>query len=229
MNRKSKNADKIRDLVILSMFTAIVLLMAFTPIGLIDLPLIKATLLHIPVIIGSVMLGPKKGAFLGFVFALSSFYKNTIVPGVLSFAFTPLIPLPGLTKGSLLSIIVCFVPRILVGVVPFFVLKGIEALVGKLSGKNNRATRTAAVTVAALAGSFTNTILVMGMIFIFFKDYYAAANSIPVETVLTVILGVVGTNGVPEAIVAAVIATPVCFALDKVFERTGMKKVPVRK
>ena len=228
MNRR-KNADKIRDLVILSMFIAIVLLMAFTPIGLIDLPLIKATLLHVPVIIGSVVLGPKKGAVLGFIFGLSSFYKNSIAPSILSFAFTPVVPLPGLTKGSLLSIIICFIPRILVGVVPFFAVKGIEALVGKATGKSNRGIKTAAVTLAAIAGSFTNTILVMGMIFIFFKDFYATANNIPVETVFSVILGVIGTNGVPEAIVAAVICAPVCFALDKVFERTGMKRVPVRK
>lgn len=226
---RRKNSEKIRDMVILAMFVAIVLLMAFTPIGLIDLPLIKATLLHVPVIIGSVVLGPKKGGILGFVFGLSSFYKNSIAPSVLSFAFTPVVPLPGLTKGSLLSIIICFLPRILVGVVPFFVVKGIEALVKKLSGRSNRGIRSAAVTVAAIAGSFTNTILVMGMIFIFFKDFYATANNIPVETVFSVILGVVGTNGVPEAIVAAVLTAPVCFALDKVFERTGIKKSPVHK
>lgn len=226
---RRKNSEKIRDMVILAMFVAIVLLMAFTPIGLIDLPLIKATLLHVPVIIGSVVLGPKKGGILGFVFGLSSFYKNSIAPSVLSFAFTPVVPLPGLTKGSLLSIIICFLPRILVGVVPFFVVKGIEALVKKLSGKSNRGIRSAAVTLAAIAGSFTNTILVMGMIFIFFRDFYATANNIPVETVFSVILGVVGTNGVPEAIVAAVLTAPVCFALDKVFERTGIKKSPVHK
>lgn len=226
---KRKNAEKIRDLVVLSMFTAIVILLAFTPIGLIDLPLIKATILHVPVIIGSVVLGPKKGAFLGFMFGLTSLIKNSIAPSILSFAFTPFVPLPGLTKGSILSLVICFIPRILVGVVPYFTVTGIELLIKKISGKNNRGIRSAATTVAAVIGAFTNTVLVMGMIFIFFKELYATANNIPVDTVFTVILGVVGTNGVPEAIAAAVITTPVCFALEKVFERTGMKKVPVRK
>ncbi len=227
--KKRKNAEKIRDLVVLSMFTAIVILLAFTPIGLIDLPLIKATILHVPVIIGSVVLGPKKGAFLGFMFGLTSLIKNSIAPSILSFAFTPFVPLPGLTKGSILSLVICFIPRILVGVVPYFTVTGIELLIKKISGKNNRGIRSAATTVAAVIGAFTNTVLVMGMIFIFFKELYATANNIPVDTVFTVILGVVGTNGVPEAIAAAVITTPVCFALEKVFERTGMKKVPVRK
>lgn len=219
MNNKK---DKVRDQVILALFTAIVVLLAFTPIGLIDLPIIKATILHVPVIIGSVILGPKKGAFLGFVFGLTSIIKNTTAPSLLSFAFSPFIPLPGLTKGSILAIVICFVPRILVGITPYFTVKGIEALVFTLTKKSNQAIKSAATTVAAVVGAFTNTVLVMGMIFIFFKDAYAAANNIPVDTVLSVVLGVVGTNGVPEAIAAAVITTPVCLALNKVF---GKKSV----
>jgi len=223
MNMKKRN-DKVRQQVILALFTAIVLLLAFTPIGLIDLPIIKATILHVPVIIGSVILGPKKGAFLGFVFGLSSIIKNSIAPSLLSFAFTPFVPLPGLQKGSFLSIIICFLPRILVGVTPYYTVKGIELLVEKVFRKRNQGIRSAATTVAAVVGAFTNTVLVMGMIYLFFKDAYAAANNIPVETVLTVVLGVVGTNGVPEAIAAAVITTPVCLALDKVLGvKTGGK------
>ena len=135
MNRK-KQQDKVRDQVILALFTAIVLLLAFTPIGLIDLPIIKATILHVPVIIGSVILGPKKGAFLGFVFGLSSIIKNTTAPSLLSFAFSPFIPIPGIGKGSVLSVIICFIPRILVGVTPYFTVKAAEKLVEKVTGKN---------------------------------------------------------------------------------------------
>lgn len=220
MNTRMKQ-DKVRDQVILALFTAIVVLLAFTPIGLIDLPIIKATILHVPVIIGSVILGPKKGAFLGFVFGLTSIIKNTTAPSLLSFAFSPFIPLPGLSSGSILSLVICFVPRILVGITPYFTVKGIEAIVYKITLKNNQAIRSVATTVSAVVGAFTNTVLVMGMIFIFFRDAYASANNIPVDTVLSVVLGVVGTNGVPEAIAAAVITTPVCLALDKVF---GKKK-----
>ncbi|MEG0825776.1 MAG: ECF transporter S component, partial [Oscillospiraceae bacterium] len=62
---RTAQSQQIHDLVILSIFIAIIFLLAFTPIGLIDLPLIKATILHVPVIIGAILLGPKKGAFLG--------------------------------------------------------------------------------------------------------------------------------------------------------------------
>ena len=51
-------------------------------------------MLHVPVIIGSILLGPKKGAFLGGMFGLASLLKNTLVPGLSSFVFTPLIPAP---------------------------------------------------------------------------------------------------------------------------------------
>lgn len=221
MNTK-KRKDLVRDQVIFALFAAIVLLMAFTPIGLIDLPIIKATLLHVPVIIGSVILGPVKGGALGFLFGLTSLIKNSTAPSLLSFAFSPVIPLPGLTEGSYLSVIICFIPRILVGVTPYYTVKGIEFIIKKITGKSNRAIRSAAATVSAVVGSFTNTVLVMGMIYLFFKEPYATANNIPVDTVLSVILGIVGTNGLPEAIVAAVIAPPVCFAVDTVL---GKKKI----
>ena len=51
----------IQGLVLTALFTAILLLMGFTPLGLIDLPMIKATILHVPVIIASVLLGPCSG------------------------------------------------------------------------------------------------------------------------------------------------------------------------
>lgn len=221
--KNKKRHEKVKDQVILALFTAIVLLLAFTPFGLIDLPIIKATILHVPVIIGSVVLGPKKGGFLGFVFGLTSIIKNTTAPSLLSFAFSPFIPLPGVGKGSILAVIICFVPRILVGITPYFTVKGIEAAVHKLTGRKNRAIRSVAVTVSAVVGAFTNTVLVMGMIYLFFREPYAAANAIPVETVLSVILGIVGTNGVPEAVAAAIIVTPVCIALEKVMGRLDMR------
>ncbi len=222
---KTKNRqDRVKDQVILALFTAIVILLAFTPIGLIDLPVIKATILHVPVIIGSLALGPKKGAFLGFVFGLTSLIKNTTAPSLLSFAFSPFIPLPGLSDGSVLSLIICFVPRILVGVTPYFTLKAFSFIVQKISGKNNLAVYSVGATLSAVVGAFTNTVLVMGMIYLFFKEPYAAANNIPVDTVLAVVLGIVGTNGVPEAVAAAVITTPVCLALQKLSGRKQEQK-----
>ena len=54
-----------RYMVTLALMAAIVILLANTPLGMIQLPIIKATTVHIPVIIGSIVLGPAAGAFLG--------------------------------------------------------------------------------------------------------------------------------------------------------------------
>lgn len=56
--------SKTNELVLTGLFTAIIIIMAFTPLGYIPLVVINATIIHIPVILGSLFCGPKKGAFL---------------------------------------------------------------------------------------------------------------------------------------------------------------------
>ena len=115
--------NKTSELVLTSLFTAIIIIMAFTPLGYIPLVVINATIIHIPVILGSLFCGPKKGAFLGFVFGFTSFIKNTIMPSSLSaFVFSPILASSVVgTSGIFKSAFICFVPRILVGVLPYFV------------------------------------------------------------------------------------------------------------
>lgn len=86
----TKGHGKVLSLVQLALFTAIILALAFTPgLGYIPLGVTRATTIHLPVIIGSILLGPKKGAFLGGVFGLTSLINNTISPTVTSFTFSP--------------------------------------------------------------------------------------------------------------------------------------------
>ena len=72
-----------------AMMAAIVILLANTPLGMIQLPIIKATTTHIPVILGAILLGPLAGTILGCVFGICSMINNTIAPALLSFAFSP--------------------------------------------------------------------------------------------------------------------------------------------
>ncbi len=115
--------EKTYELVLTALFTAIIVIMAFTPLGYIPLVVINATIIHIPVILGALFLGPKKGAFLGFVFGLTSFINNTFKAATASaFVFSPVLAynvvgVPGIFK----SLYICFVPRILVGIVPYFI------------------------------------------------------------------------------------------------------------
>lgn len=209
-NIKNAARSGARDLSVMAMFTAIILIMAFTPFGLIDLPLIKATILHVPVIIGCVLLGPKKGAFFGFLFGLTSLFKNTMTPSLLSFAFTPAVPVPGLNHGSPWALVICFLPRILVGILPWMVYYAIEKLMGK---HMNIGIRTIALAISGAVGAMTNTILVMGSIYFVFRDAYAAIKNIPVSEVLGIVLGIVFANGIPEAVVAAILVPLVTIPL----------------
>ena len=115
--------EKTYELVLTALFTAIIVIMAFTPLGYIPLVVINATVIHIPVILGALFLGPKKGAFLGFVFGLTSLINNTFKAATASaFVFSPVLAANVIgVSGVFKSLYICFVPRILVGVVPYFV------------------------------------------------------------------------------------------------------------
>lgn len=212
-NERTTSMSKTKGLVQMAIFAALIVVLAFTLfIGYIPLGFTRATIIHIPVIMGSLMLGPKRGAALGGVFGLTSFINNTINPTLTSFVFTPFYSLGEYSEDR--SLIICFVPRILIGVVPFYVYR----LVKKLS-KNNGVSSVGLI-VAGLSGALTNTLLVMNLIFVFFRNDYAAANGITVKAVYGFILSIIGINGIPEAIVAAVIT----LVLGKTLMKKGYRK-----
>ena len=190
---------------LIAIFTAIIFVLSFTPIGYIQLGLIKATIIHVPVIIASILLGPKRGAILGFVFGLTSFISNTTAPVVSSFIFTPFANLPGETHGSLLSLITCFVPRIMVGIVPFYV--------NQLISRFTKNKSTLQYAISGMVGSLTNTLLVLGSIILLFKDAYAKINQVNTTGLYKIIGGIIFSNGIIEAMVAGVIVSLVCRSL----------------
>lgn len=191
-------SKKTRELVQLSLMAAVVVVVAFVPfLGFIPLVVIKATTVHIPVIIGAILLGPKAGAVLGGIFGLTSIIKNTMEPSLVSFVFSPFVPVPGQSSGDLRALFIALVPRILVGVVAGLLYEA-------LSKKGVKGPVSCAA--AAFAGSMTNTILVMGSIYILFGQAYAAAKQIAFEALAGVLMGVVATNGLAEAFVAVVLS-----------------------
>lgn len=202
---------KILKTVQLALLSAIIMLLAFVPnLGYIKIPVlaIQATTVHIPVIIGSILLGPVSGGILGGIFGLTSLLNNTMQPGITSFCFSPFIEIGAGLGGSPLALLVCFIPRILCGVVPFYVYKLIQD-----HAKDKIKTRKFSLLISGVAGSMTNTILVMGMIYLFFGQQYALARGIAFEAVLGVVLSVVGINGTIEAIIAALISSAIATAI----------------
>ena len=197
-----QRSTKTLDMVQVALFAALIIIMAFTPfLGYIPLGFTRATIIHIPVIIGSITLGPKKGAVLGGVFGMTSFINNTFNPSPTSFVFTPFYELGGV-GGGIGSIIICFLPRILVGVLPFFVYRALYRFL-----KEKKSGMVLSLGAAGVVGSLTNTLLVMNLIYLFFGEAYLAASNAAADTGYWFILSIIGVNGVPEAIVAAIIVS----------------------
>ncbi len=211
----TNDTDSTYLMVLTAFFTAIIILMAFTPLGYIPLVVINATIIHIPVILGALFCGPKRGAFLGFVFGMTSFVKNTVMPTSLSaFVFSPILASSTIgPSGIIKSTLICFVPRILVGVIPYFAFKGFTKIVSGEKGIY------IGYALAGAIGALTNTLLVMPGIYVLYKDAYAQALSVEPDAVAGVIMGVISFNGVIEAIVAAVLVAAIGAVLHKVVKK----------
>ena len=210
----NKTSTKTTKLVQMALFTAIILIMALVPgLGYIPLGVIRATIIHVPVIIGALVLGPKEGAILGGIFGLTSLMNNTFAPTVTSFVFSPFYTM-GEIHGGVRSLIICFVPRILIGIVAYYVYQLIRKLF-----KDSKHSMVVALAASGVAGSLTNTLLVMNLIYFFFGENYAAAREIAYEALYGTILTIIGTNGIPEAIVSAILVT----AIGRVFLKSRIR------
>lgn len=205
---KKKHLDT-RYLVSLAMMCAVLLVLGMTGIGFIQLPVIKATTMHIPVILGAILLGPGAGAVLGGVFGLCSIWANTTAPGLLSFAFSPFMTTEGL-PGVLKSLWIAFVCRILLGVLAGWFWKLFKKVLKK---------DYVALPVTAALASVCHTILVMGSIYILLAQQYADAKNVAASAVFDLVLGTIVASGIPEAIAAAILVTGIGKALLNISKR----------
>lgn len=180
---------------------AILAIFCFTPLGSIPIGPIVATTAMIPVIISSLTFGKKIGMIVSFAFGLFSFiYWTFILPAFpTAFLFTPFAESAGY-KGNVGSLIICFLPRILIGVTPILVSNLFKkSILGDVLG--------------SIVGSLTNTILVITFIYVFF------GNENPViagKGLLAVLATTVVANGIPEAIICAVVCPPVARVLRNI-------------
>ena len=207
MNRKKMDT---RYMATLAMFCGILLVMGATGIGFIPLPVIKATTMHIPVILGAILLGPAAGAVLGGVFGLCSIWANTTSPGLLAFAFSPFMTTEGL-PGVLKSLWIALGCRILLGVIAGWLWKGMKRLLKR---------DYLALPVTAAISTICHTILVMGSIYLLLAQQYAQAKNVAITAVFGLVMGTVTASGIPEAIIAAVLVTVIGKALLHLMART---------
>ena len=148
---------------------------------------------------GIIVEGPKVGAFVGFIFGCYSLWQNITAPNILSPLF--------------INPIISVLPRILFPVLAY--------LVYLLLWKAPQGPR---ILVSAFMGTVFHTIMVMGLIFLLYADMFAIKMNLSPDQVLGSIVFLSVTHGIPEAVFAAVIVTPVALALRKVLRKDTPKK-----
>lgn len=148
----SNTSSKVRETALTAVLAAIILLMAFTPLGYLRLGPMSITLLVIPVVIGGMTLGPVRGGFLGAVFGATSLAQCFMgdMTGAAMFA-----------ANAAGTVVACFVPRILIGVVAGLLFPFLMKATGKSA---------IAFIGTAVAGTLTNTIFFVTLVVAFFKN-----------------------------------------------------------
>jgi uncharacterized membrane protein len=175
--------------------SAITIVMGLSGIGFVPLPALKATIMHLPVIIGAILEGPIVGMLIGLIFGVFSIIQNITTPTVLSFA--------------LINPLVSILPRMLIGITAYYTYNLV------IKAKKN----ILAISVAAAVGSITNTVGVLGMIYLLYVDKFAEVRHVSVDTAIKVVYGIALTNGIAEAIIASIIVTAVVISIRNIDKR----------
>jgi len=192
--------ERTLKMVQLAMFTAIILLLAFTPLGYIKLSFgLSVTLIGLPVIIGAITIGPVGGAVLGAVFGLTSF-AQAFGPDALGVIL--------LGENPIGLFITCLVPRVFMGL--------LTGLIFKLLKRIDKS-KFISYALTNLIGSLLNTVLFLTSLMIFFYDTLIRLNVVEISGkinpfMLAAVLA--GFNALAEALVCLVIGTAVSKSID---------------
>ncbi len=190
--RTKKVNIKTKKLVVTAMLIGIILLLGLTKIGMIPLGFINISILAIPVVIGTNLLGLNVGLILGVFFgglsALSAFGIYGAPSGLVA---------PILAASPALAAVLCFAPRLLVPVCTY--------LAGRLWGRERKG-----LILSAIVGSLTNTVFYLGMMLLFY-----VLLGLDAASVLAIIGGTGLIAGGLEAAANALISTPVILAVRK--------------
>ncbi|MCC8138116.1 MAG: ECF transporter S component [Clostridiales bacterium] len=185
------------QLVILGLMTAILLLMAYTPLGYLNIGPLAITFNMIPVAIAAITLGPVGGAVTGAVFGLTSFLQcigigGTSAMGVILFGINPV-----------LAFIQRFVPRFLDGLLLGYIFRGVQ------KGINS----SAACFVTGFCSAFLNTLFFMGALVLLFGNTEYMQSLIGGKNIILFVCGFVGVNAICEMISATILTGAVGTAL----------------
>lgn len=169
----------------LGMYIALMLILSYTPLGNILLGPIQVTTMHIPVLIGALTGGPMYGLILGATFGLTSMIRAMQgLSGPLSYAF--------------MNPFVSLLPRILFGLVAGYL--------GQALRKKNIFLST---SLPAFLTTILHTGMVMSSLYFIYGSRISQTQSLSAKAVIGLVLGVCLSNGIPEALFAAFLSTPI--------------------
>lgn len=191
----SKNHTKVLKLVQLGVLAAIIIIMAFTPLGYLKVGVVSITFIMIPVVIGAIVVGPAGGAVLGGVFGITSFIQCF---GMDAFGTT-------LANINIFyTAVMCLIPRILMGFLSGIIFKGLYKV-------DPTKTKIISFCVSSLSGAVINTVLFVGSLLLFFynTDYIQSFG----DSVFAVIGVLVTANSLIEMGVCLVVGAAVSKAL----------------
>lgn len=204
--KSNTKRSKTLHLTQLALLTAILLLMAFTPLGYLKIGALSITFLTIPVVIGATAMGPIDGAFLGLVFGITSYAQCF---GMDAFGTT----LCGI--DPIYTALMCIVPRVLIGPVS----SGLLHLLNKVikTDAHHVGRRMIKYMICCLAGTLTNTVLFVGLFVAFFSKtefFWSLGNS-----VLEVVGLLVTVNALVEALVCTFVGGAIAERLNAAINR----------
>lgn len=198
MKTKHKKTMRIN---LLAMFIAIILLQTTVPLlGYIPIGPLSITIIPATVAIATILLGMKDGAIIGGVWGLITFVRAYVWPT------SPMATI------VFVNPVVSIVPRIMIAVVTAMVYRSL---------KDRLANQSLSMTIAAVLGTITNTILVLGLIYLFYRADAPQLYQINIDKLLPYLVGVIVTNGIPEAIFSGVVTPIVVNPLTKVLNKAN--------
>lgn len=179
------------------LIVAILILMAFTPLGYLKVGIIEISFCMIPVTIGGIILGPAFGAFFGAVFGVTSFLQcfGMSAFGVALMEINPVF-----------TLITCLVPRVLAGWLSALIFRGMH---------NYDKARVLAFPVSCVSGALLNTVLFVGTLMLLFFNTDFIQSMAGGTNVFAFAVAFAGINSLVEAGVTAVVGSAISGALSK--------------
>ena len=194
-----KTSNKTRQLTVLGLLTGILLLMAYTPLGYLNIGPLAISFNVIPVALAAITLGPAGGAAAGAVFGLTSFLQCIGVGGVSSMG----VVLFGI--NPVLAFIQRFVPRLLDGLLLGYIFRGVKKASNARLG----------CFITGFFSAFLNTLFFMTALVVLFGNTEYMQGLIGGKNIILFVCGFVGINAVCEMVSSTIITGAVGFALLK--------------